>query len=100
MLKKLLNNNHAKIVVSSHIESSNVDLLLSKLNTMSPLQLHVEYENNIDIKQLERESENSEKIVSIESVLKEFIDSLDTTVSKKHVYDKCLEYYRVVQTQK
>jgi DNA repair exonuclease SbcCD nuclease subunit len=99
-LKKLLNNNHAKIVVSSHIESSNVDLLLSKLNTMSPLQLHVEYENNIDIKQLECDSDNSEKIVSIESVLKEFIDSLDTSVSKKHVYDKCLELYKIVQTQK
>lgn len=100
-LKKLLNNNHAKIVVSSQIESSSVDLLLSKLNSMSPLQLHIEYENDSDIKQLEKNTDiDNEKVVSIESVLKEFIDALDIKISKKHVYDKCLEYYKKLQLQK
>lgn len=99
-LKKLLNNNHAKIVVDSKIESSNVDLLLSKLNSMSPLQLHIEYENSEDVKQSENTNIETERIVSIESVLKEFIDSLDIDVSKKHVYDKCIEYYKKLQLQK
>jgi len=95
-LKSSLNSNYVKIIVDVKFDGANVDALLTKFNSYQPLQLKVDYDVPSDITVVGELEET--RLISIEDTLKEYIDLLEVQISKKHVFDKCVEYYKTFQT--
>jgi len=67
-----------------------------KLNSLKPMQIKVEYDlphETVDTSAAADEA----RMVSIENIIKEYIDALDTNAHKQHVYAKCIELYQQFQ---
>jgi len=95
ILKSIIPNNYIKLIVDVKFSDSNVDALLVKLNTLKPVQLKVEYDLPLDDNEVS--TADSERLVSIESIMKEYIDALDTKAQKQQIYTKCMELYKQFQ---
>lgn len=98
-LRDLIKNNHIRLVVDMKFADSDVDLLLAKLNMLAPTHIRVEYDLPIDTvnESLTSDIENISSLVSVQTVLQEYVNALDIQTSKKEIYSKCLEYYSLFQ---
>ena len=96
ILKNLIKNNHIRLVVDVRFADSDVDLLLAKLNMLDPTHIRVEYDLPAEANDINK-ANNISALVSIQTVLQEYVNALDIQTSKKEIYSKCLEYYNLFQ---
>lgn len=97
-LKGMIKNNHIRLVVDVKFADSDVDVLLMKLNMLNPTHIRVEYDLPVDtLNESVNEIESISSLVSIQSVIQEYVNALDVQISKKDVYNKCLEYHSLFQ---
>jgi len=94
-LRTLIPNNYVRLIVDVKFADSNVDVLLIKLNSLKPTQIKVEYD--LPLECVDRDSVDDSKLVSIETIMKEYIDVLEVKVQKEDVYRKCVELYQQFQ---
>ena len=90
--KKDFKSNWIKLVIDVKISPDNIDVLVTKLNTLQPLSLHIEYqcESVIDV-----DTDYEFKGVDIGDCIHEYIDLLAID-NKKDVSDRMLDLYRRV----
>ena len=91
-LKTVLKGNWIKIIIDCNISNESVDALVTKLNTLQPLSLHVEYECATD---LGEDIEYEFAGVDISDCIHEYVELLDID-NKKAVVDHMLDLYKRV----
>jgi DNA repair exonuclease SbcCD nuclease subunit len=94
-IKDIIPNNFVKVVVDVKFSESGVDALIAKLNILKPKHLKVDYEISEQLQ--ESEIIKEDKIVSVVQVMQEYVNVIDTDVSKKLIFDKCVELYQKFQ---
>lgn len=94
-LTKILKNNFINLNIDKNIDPYRLDTLLTTLAQYKPQHVRTEF-NVFDQIQL---TENVDTVsIDIDTALQEFVDLLDTPVSKKDILDKCIEIYKLSST--
>lgn len=92
-LPSLLNNNFIAVDVDKKMDTQTLDLIISKFAQHQPK--HVRTDFNIFEQMQLSATETEEFSFDIDQALHEFVDLLETKVSKKEILDKCLEFYKI-----
>jgi DNA repair exonuclease SbcCD nuclease subunit len=96
-LPLLLKNNFIALDVDKKIDTQTLDLILAKFGQHQPK--HVRTDFNI-FEQLQLSATETEEFsFDIDQALQEFIDLLETDVSKQQILTKCLEFYKLSLVQ-
>jgi DNA repair exonuclease SbcCD nuclease subunit len=96
-LPKLLKNNFIAVDVDKKMDTQTLDLIISKFAQHQPK--HVRTDFNIFEQMQLSATEIEEFSFDIDKALLEFVELIDTQVSKKEILDKCLELYKISITQ-
>jgi DNA repair exonuclease SbcCD nuclease subunit len=92
-IKRTFHNNIVKLKIDKNIAQEDVDLLLSKLNLLSPAELTVDYDINFNRLIGEVEDKKDFSGIDIEQAIYEFVNLLDVE-NKKDIIDYTTELYR------
>jgi DNA repair exonuclease SbcCD nuclease subunit len=92
-VSELVKNNIVSLYVDSTIDTLTLDLLITKLTQLGPLQFRTEF-NVLDTAQVDAK-EVKKLSIDIETAFKEFVEHVETRATKKEVLDKCLELYKL-----
>lgn len=96
-LPKLIHNNFIAIDVDKKIDTQTLDLIIAKFGQHQPK--HVRTDFNIFEQMQLSASETEEFSFDVDRALQEFIELLDTSVSKQQILSKCLEFYKLCSVQ-
>jgi hypothetical protein len=96
-LPELLKNNFIAIDVDKKMDTQTLDLIISKFAQHQPK--HVRTDFNIFEQMQLSATETEEFSFDIDKALQEFVELIDTTVPKKEILDKCLEFYKLSLVQ-
>jgi DNA repair exonuclease SbcCD nuclease subunit len=91
-----LQNNFISLCIDRNVNEQILNVMLSKFNQYSPKHIRTDF-NIFESVQLSA-TELNEVAIDIDTALHEFVNLLDTPVSKKDILDKCIELYRHSQT--
>jgi DNA repair exonuclease SbcCD nuclease subunit len=91
-----LQNNFVSLCVDRNVNEQILNLMLSKFNQYKPKHVRTDF-NIFESVQLSA-TELNEVSIDIDTALHEFVNLLDTPVSKKDILDKCIDLYRISQT--
>jgi len=91
-----LQNNFISLCIDRNVNEQILNVMLSKFNQYSPKHIRTDF-NIFESVQLSA-TELNEVSIDIDTALHEFINLLDTPVSKKDILDKCIDLYRISQT--
>ena len=91
-----LSNNFVSLCVDRNINEQILSVMLSKFNQYKPKHVRTDF-NIFEAVQLSA-TELNEVSIDIDTALHEFINLLDTPISKKDILDKCIDLYRISQT--
>lgn len=89
-------NNFVSLCVDKNVNEQVLNLMLSKFNQYKPKHVRTDF-NIFESVQLSG-TELNEISIDIDTALHEFVNLLDTQVSKKDILDKCIDLYRISQT--
>lgn len=92
-VSELVKNNIVSLYVDSTIDALTLDLLITKLTQLGPLQFRTEF-NVLDTAQVDAR-EVKKLSIDIETAFKEFVEHVETRATKKEVLDKCLDLYKL-----
>jgi DNA repair exonuclease SbcCD nuclease subunit len=87
-----ITNNFVSLNVDVEVKPQVLDIYIAKLSQHKPKQLRTDF-NIFQPLQLSATA-IKEFSINIDTALHEFVDLLDTAVSKKDILDKCLELYK------
>lgn len=90
-----LENNFISLCVDRNVNEQILSLTLSKFNQYKPKHIRTDF-NIFEAVQLSGTNLNDISI-DIDTALHEFVNLLDTPVSKKDILDKCIDLYRISQ---
>jgi DNA repair exonuclease SbcCD nuclease subunit len=91
-----LQNNFISLCIDRNVNEQILNVMLSKFNQYSPKHIRTDF-NIFESVQLSA-TELNEVSIDIDTALHEFVNLLDTPVSKKDILDKCIDLYRISQT--
>jgi hypothetical protein len=91
-----LQNNFVSLCVDRKVNEQMLSLMLSKFSQYKPKHVRTDF-NIFESVQLSGTDLN-EVSIDIDTALHEFVNLLDTPVSKKDILDKCIDLYRISQT--
>jgi DNA repair exonuclease SbcCD nuclease subunit len=91
-----LSNNFVSLCVDRNVNEQVLELMLSKFNQYKPK--HVRTDFNIFEQIQVNDTDIDGFSIDIDTALHEFVDLLETDVSKKDILDKCLDLYRISLT--
>ena len=94
-LKTEIIGNVISLIVDEKLNEDTLNLVVSKIALLKPLQFKTEFEYE-DIITTSKDIEKCN--ISIDEALNEFINVLITEVNKKDIYDKCIELYNNSRT--
>ena len=95
-ISKELQNNFISLCVDRKVNEQALNLMLTKFSQYKPRHVRTDF-NIFESVQLSATDLN-EISIDIDNALHEFINLLDTSVSKKDILDKCIDLYRISQT--
>ena len=94
-VKRLVNNNIVKFIIDKNITPDEVELILTKLTSLEPASMNVEYSINFDRFGLCDDDEYDLSGVDISTAIEEFINILDIEgESKKDIIQFTLDLYK------
>jgi DNA repair exonuclease SbcCD nuclease subunit len=91
-----LQNNFISLCIDRSVNEQILNVMLSKFNQYNPKHIRTDF-NIFESVQLSA-TELNEVSIDIDTALHEFVNLLDTPVSKKDILDKCIDLYRISQT--
>jgi len=91
-----LQNNFISLCIDRNVNEQILNVMLSKFNQFSPKHIRTDF-NIFESVQLSA-TELNEVSIDIDTALHEFVNLLDTPISKKDILDKCIDLYRISQT--
>ncbi len=91
-----LQNNFVSLCIDRNVNEQILNVVLSKFNQYNPKHIRTDF-NIFESVQLSA-TELNEVSIDIDTALHEFVNLLDTAVSKKDILDKCIELYKISQT--
>jgi len=94
-LKNTVGGNVITLIVDQKISEDTLNLVVSKIALLKPLQFKHEYTYEDTL----TTATPIEKIsIGVDEALTDFINVLITDVNKKDIYDKCIEFYNEART--
>jgi DNA repair exonuclease SbcCD nuclease subunit len=92
-VRDTFNNNFIKLVIDRAISSDEIDILLTKFQTLSPIHISVDYAINFSKYKLDEDLIKDFSGVDIPTAIEEFIELMDID-NKKEVTDHTLDLFR------
>jgi len=91
-MSSFIPNNIIKLVIDKNISSKHLDVLLAKMSTYKPSDLHVDYDVNYNKIKVNEEASIDLSGVDIIKAIQDFVDLLDVN-NKKEVIDYTISLY-------
>ena len=91
--KRQFDNNFIRFIVDKNVSPDEIDLILQKLYTLSPLSINVDYAANFNKYKLDESVIHDFSGIDVEIAIKEFVNIIDME-NKKEVIDYTIDLYR------
>jgi hypothetical protein len=95
-LSNTLANNFVCLTIDKNVKPEMIDLVVSKFAQFKPKHIRTDF-NIFEPVQLSA-ADIEEFSINVDTALHEFVNLLETPVSKKDILDKCLDLYRTSLT--
>jgi DNA repair exonuclease SbcCD nuclease subunit len=90
--KESLNNSFVKFVIDRNISTDEVDLVIQKLYTYTPITINIDYAMNFNKYKLDENMIHDFSGIDVETAIEEFVNLMDIK-NKKEVIDYTVELY-------